>query len=70
MDMAWRMGVETLAVPVVVYAPVCFITRGAFGAARHTRAYTDELKELRIVCENRAVYDAVAERLASMQEAD
>ncbi len=66
MDMAWRMGLETLAVPVVGTG------KHQFALSRAVRLMLqgirermpDELKELQIVCESKAVYDAVAERLA------
>lgn len=68
MDMAWRMGIETLAVPVAGTGKHQFaLSRAARLVLQGIRErMPDDLKELRIVCENRAVYDAVAERLASL----
>lgn len=69
MDMAWRMGIETLAVSVVGTGKHQFaLSRAVRLMLQGVRErMPEDLKELRIVCESKAVYDAVAERLASMQ---
>lgn len=69
MDMAWRMGLETMAVPVVGTEKRQFsVPRAARLMLQGIRErMPGGLKELHIVCESRAVYDAVAARLESLR---
>lgn len=68
MDMAWRMGIETLAVPVAGTGKHQFaLSRAARLMLQGVRErMPDNLRELRIVCENRAVYDACSQKIHSI----
>lgn len=65
MDMAWRMNIERLAVPVIGTGKHQFaLPRAARLTLQGLRErMPDSLKELRIVCGSNAAYTAFSERL-------
>ena len=69
MDMVWRMGLESLAISVVGTGKHQFaLSRAVRLMLQGVRErMPDNLRELRIVCESRVVYDVVSERLAALQ---
>lgn len=69
MDMAWRMGIENLALSVAGVGKHQFaLPRAARLILQGVRERMPEgLKEVRIICENAEMYAAFADRLASLR---